>query len=371
MGKSYPIIDVVGLEIESETPLEGVVSRRINSNYWKLEHDASIQSDTFVTPNGLKLSSVPDALKRNMAFNNGLLGAEIVLSPPYNTEQGDNCGLLEKIEEITNVLMSLGEGEDNLRSGIHFHISMPNSLSLAKYILRLGAHLEDSFFLLGGQGRLFRGAVKNESQYCRPITKWGPQCVITSSDKITQVFDLDCLLEAKNSTDFWWRYGNLTMGDVPRYHPARYTWLNLYSLWAHGSLEFRCFNTTLDPYKIYSELMFCKAFCQFAISQVYGSENKVFDGNSIYNQRSKNDILDTFQEFCWMANVPPNQTKLLGDIITKSPQFVLPQRYVYSHLLGKMRFTFDFSNCEGIKYIDPSEVTHVNVDDIHARHGER
>jgi hypothetical protein len=117
--------------------------------------------------------------------------------------------------------------------------------------------------------------------------------------------------------------------------------------------------------------MFCRSFCQFAISQVYGSENHTFESNSIYDNRSKKDILNTFQEFCFLAGIPPERSNLLGDIISKSTQFVLPERYVFSHLIEKGHYSFDFSNCAEVKYIDSDDVYIAKIDDIHARHGDR
>ena len=52
--------------------------------------------------------------------------------------------------------------------------------------------MEDVFYYIGGQGYEYRGAVVNESQYCRPITEWGPQCVeVGSSGKFAQLYHVD------------------------------------------------------------------------------------------------------------------------------------------------------------------------------------
>lgn len=368
MPRNLSIGDYIGLEYETETLTPNQATTGLNNRVWRTDHDASCESDA-KNVGKLTVSSLPKSPA--FQFSNTVIGTELILSPPYCLETGTGQ-LLEELEKLTCMLAESGEPAQNFRSGLHIHVSMPTSLRLLKTYVAMAANLEEVFFALGTQGYTFRGMLKNESAYCRPITQYGPPCVPVSSNSWAQVFDIESLLLAPNTTMFWNRYGNVDPNrDVNRYHPVRYTWFNLYALLAHGTLEFRNFNTTLNPYLIWAEVLFCKAFCEHCLSVGMSKDAKIMlPQNSVFNGRSKSEILRTFEDFASGLNLPSAVVNILGDTIQSAPEVCLPKSYIKSHL-NRRDSTYDFSAHPNVRYFNNSEVKDVVVDDIHARRGER
>lgn len=376
MPKNYGILETVGLEIETEKIHMSRISDELDSSAWKVDNDVSIQSDCSLLSNGLIVSgSVPERIRVSDRIT---LGVEFVLNPPFSLEGGGEP-LLDKIKSLCDTLMKFGESSQNKRAGIHVHIASPMNLGILKTYMVMGANMEDIFYLLATQGYTFRGQLANESAYCRPITQFGPPCMPISGSlhegKYAQIFTIPELVKTKTLKEFWWRYGNVNMnGDTEHMHPVRYTWLNLYSLLAHGTMEFRVFNTTLNPYLIYSEILFCQAFCRYCVTAGLNSSEKLdMPENSVYDARERSDIMDTFLGFCDRVRLPSHTVMTLGDMLATAPLVSLPKRLIKSHILntrngrGKV---CNFDNFPDVHYLESSEASSIFVDDIHLRRGE-
>jgi len=221
------------------------------------------------------------------------------------------------------------------RSGIHIHFSYSSpNLNMLKTILNLGACLERLFFHVGGMGYRFRGEI-NDSVYCRPITKYGPPCIPNYYGGYSQVFTLDRLLETKTSDEFWYFYSDLKNINNGRYAPVRYTWLNLYPLSPYGeykgTLEFRVFNKTLNPYYIMAIIELCQKFSEF--SMISSRDNSFIDFlevNSIYDSCNI-DVL--FEKAMKILTISDESAYYLLNIIKNTPKVVLPEKFVFSHLI--------------------------------------
>lgn len=367
MPRNLSIGDYIGLEVETEliTPSQ---ASSLNRQVWKTDHDASCESDA---KNMGKLVVINFPSRPTFQFSNTVLGTEIVLYPPYCIEEG-TTNLLGELERFTEKLAELGEPAENYRAGLHIHISMPVSLRLLKTYISVAAYLEDVFFHIGTQGYTFRGMLKNESAYCRPITQYGPPCVQVANHHWAQVFDIESLLYAPTTALFWNRYGNVDPNrEVNRYHPVRYTWFNLYALLAHGTVEFRNFNTTLNPYLIWAEILFCKAFSEYCLAAGMSKDSKfALPQNSIFDERSKSEIMQTFVDFCGGLDLPASVYNILGDVLQSAPQVLLPKNYIRTHLTRESG-SFDFSGHPTVKYLTEDQTQRVVVDDIHTRRGER
>lgn len=362
----YPILDTVGLEFETENIYQRNRIEGFSVDGFSTTHDASIESDAILSRSGLVFK------KTNCGFfagrGNVVIGTEFISQPTDLTE----VDFLSQIKKLTNFLMRSGETEIGLRSGIHIHVNFPYNLSVLKQTIRLGQFLEDLFYLLAGNGNTFRG-VENEAIYTRPITGFGPPIVSTGFSYIP-VFNVNDLLQSEKLSEFWYRYGNLIPreGRIEKYHPARYTWLNLHSILLHGTLEFRPFNKSLNPYFIWAEIQLCRKFAEYVFTRNYA--NLSSDGfnieNSIYLGREKREIINTFNAFAKVVELDPTISEIIKDIIHRTPLYKQADGWVFSHLRNQGTFYMDSS-----KYrpndVNSSHIHRVKVVDIHTLRGER
>ncbi len=348
----YPIYDTIGIEYETEYVRNDKLSGLPNE--FSPVHDASIESDVVELFNGITVRNI-GGIRNKLRVNGKVIGTELV-SNPINIEARD---MLDTLKKLTSFLMSKGEPSESYRASIHIHVCSPFNLKILKNIIILGAHLEDVFYRIGCQGYEFRGMVVNESQYCRPITKFGPQIVPYSESFGAQLYTIKDLLESKRSVEFWDRYGNTDQENIKRYVPVRYSWLNLYSLLYHGSLEFRPFNKTMNPHFINAQVHLCRKFTQFAVS---GNVDELQE-NSVYNERDTEDLVKTLRDFADMSGLSEYSAEILETIIRKSPQVSLPKRYVWAHIRTEGRL-WQRSKYEP-RLIPSSTVKIVKVEDIH------
>jgi hypothetical protein len=360
----YPVIDYVGIELETD------LIRGVNNfpnevlNHWTTTRDASIVSDaraSGLTNLKIKNSSI---VKRLLNRGSNIeIGTEFIASPPMDTNQN----YFDWIKGLTSAIRKNGECETSTRSGIHIHVSFEQNLRALKNILVLGRNLEDLFFLLAGMGYEYRG-VSTDGAYCRPITSYGPPCVPTVDSHWAQIYFIDDVLKSTSLTEFWYRYGSIT-GNPAHYHPARYSWLNLVSLLAHGTVEFRIFNKSLNPHYIYAITELCKKFCAYCL---YASE-QIFirDGlnqvNSIFKERDKESIIKTFEKFCETVMVNNYEKEILKDILKRTPVPKLKPGFVYSHLrwtpmhLGEYFILGDYHP----PFVDEYKIRKPDFTDIH------
>ena len=105
MPQNLSIGDYVGLEVETENITSNQASSIIGSRTWKLDHDASCESDA-KNIGKLLVTSLPK--KPIFQTSNVTLGTEIVLYPPICLEN-DSSKLLLELEKLTEGLSALGE----------------------------------------------------------------------------------------------------------------------------------------------------------------------------------------------------------------------------------------------------------------------
>lgn len=324
------LIESVGIEIE----LENIRRRDFQSMFgyenvtFHTTSDASCES---ILPTHDRIPIVGDI--RNVAYSNRTYGLELVsniidTSMPY----------LDSLKKMTSDLISMGESPRSYRAGFHVHINTPINLKVLKSICRLGRNLEQVFFLLGCMGYDYRG-FRNDSTYCRPITKWGPVCVPTKDDKYAQVFNSLDLIRSKSIQEFKTKYGD-HLNITGRYIPLRYHWLNLTTLFSQGSLEFRIFNKSLDPTILYAIIEFCKSFSLYAIESSFKESQA--DGmmgiNSVFDVdiHDKEKIIEKFEAFVDVSNLKEKQdvVETLYFLLSSGEieSIILPKTYVFSHL---------------------------------------
>jgi len=278
----------VGLELEV-TDVD--VSSLHLPNSWRITNDASVESDAYVI-NGIPIINYTEA--KSLILNKITSGGEI-LSSLIDT----SSNYLVPLKSLCNTLIQRGEPYQSERAGLHVHLSFvqPN-LKMLKAIIRLGCHLEDAFFLIGGMGYDFRGKT-NDCSYCRPITTPGPQVIQDYLGDLYPCLVVDDLLEAETVDDFWVRLGDFPSLHMSKYVPIRYHWLNLYNLLLRKhTLEFRIFNKSLKPRYIEAAIEFCKAFGDAVLYYYYNQDElEELEFNSVYDHRNKMAIVNTIISF--------------------------------------------------------------------------
>ena len=333
MANNHPIIDAVGVEIEIMDLTRNQLSydKELSRLGWKITRDASVET-RLVTTDEFALIEDPDFPLSNKNSETKI-GAELV-SNVINTGEVD---ILQMFKTTTGLLASKGEGDMSERASIHYHISYPFNLRILKAVIRLAANMEDIFFQLGCMGYTHRGE-SNNATYCRPITGKGPAVIKDYAGRPVQIFNTPDLLEVDKLTEFWSRYGNLDNMAIAeqRYVPVRYHWINLKSLLNQGSLEFRVFNTTLNPLFIWATLTFCQSFASFCTegNNTYSNMKKLnlVKENSVFSPRSKTEMIKVLDDFAELSDLDDYALEILKDIIEFSPDVQLENSYIYSHL---------------------------------------
>lgn len=359
--------ETCGIEMEFDNLNENIQA----PDNWRKTHDASIQTDVLFTSLGISLDrNIPPEVSRIVNFSTGTSGVEIV-SPILDTSSED---LIDQIKDMTNMALRNGENLQSERSGIHFHISLPfPTLTTLKAILRLGKHFESLFFTLGGMGYSFRG-IKNDSVYCRPITRSGPPCV-NYRGNYAQSFFVEDLLKTKTREEFWYLYGDCP-NHTDRYNPVRYTWLNLYPMNPYGqyrgTLEFRIFNKSLNPLFVYSNLILCKKFVELVLRSSYSSmkELNLMDEMSVYDSSiTKEDLFRQLLKFHELVEFDPPVLNSLMKILELTPITKLEEKYIFTHL--RNRLPDYWSNYNYSPKLIQSDLVHKpKFVDIHVLRGE-
>lgn len=323
----FLIGETFGIEIESDKIFSDTIAGKI-TNEFKVVNDASVETANIFNLNGTPCFFDATNVEMDLPFlNKKTLGVEIVSRDEFPLIL--NEGSLDIINKLVFDFMSCGDRGVSKRAGVHFHITLPPSLRILKEIINLGVHLEDLFFWIAGMGYEFRGDL-NDSTYCRPITKFGPQCVKTPRG-YSQVFNTKDLLEAETIRDFKEMYGDLPIQMGNRYVPVRYSWLNLYSMFTNGSLEFRPFNLTSNGNWIYAVARLCGFFVKKVLTRSFSGEPfKILPENSVFDYRNNKEIVCTFLEF--FSDIPKDLKEIILLILENTPRTQFKKKFVYSHL---------------------------------------
>lgn len=321
---TVPVVDCVGIELEADWPVRGNCPRDLR-NYWNETHDASCETPVNVD----RRTGIVYKKAQPGKTTTVIVGSEFVSKVIDTTTEN----VQEMVKGLVGYLSDCGEMPESTRSGIHFHISMPNGLKVSKSVLRVASHLEQVFYYLGGMGYEHRG-VSNDFTYCRPITGPGPSCIISPrTGNPVQCFVLSDLLRATNTRDFWNRYGGIIMDNPPgKYFPIRYNWVTLYNLLNKGTVEFRVFNKSLNPRFILATLEFSRRVCETALYNSSFVSSLV--ENSIYDEHNKDHVLTTFRSFVNESRMALDlrMYKTLETIIARTPDIKVERKYYYTHL---------------------------------------
>jgi hypothetical protein len=335
----------IGLEIEfsnikRETPSFQDSLHRYLSNF-KHVHDASTE-----TPE-ITLGNIPLQFEVNGKTNKLLSIVKNrsfeVLGGELNSPVLSGLEFREHIYKLIDFLIVMGESfsttEQDTRGSIHVHVNVSKDIK-HKHLLRLlevGLATEAIFFRLGGMGRVNRG-VKNDFIYQRPLTM--PPC-IKCDNRYYPIFDYKDLLESKNKTDFYNKYGDTVyqIHNGNHYATQRYMGLNFYSIPFRGSIEFRYANKVLIPEWIISWIILCQSFVNFALTK---TKDETFENEYRKLEDNRNIPENEFLFILDKLGVPDNYKITLLDIWNESPTPEFNGKHIITHLPN---YSFFSSGC--------------------------
>lgn len=378
------VTDRIGLELEVEDIQQNLIPV---SNLFSITHDASTEKNCF--KHRKRLNQYLFNYTKYTGFNGIgdllLMGGELVSRNPLYYSKS-NTDFEEGLDVQLRALIEAGERPFSYRGSTHIHVNFPlfeykagEQLKILKRLVTVGQHLEELFFHLGGMGYKYRGVVINNSAYCRPITGKGPQVILVESPsgmRPGQVFNTPDLLEADSVGEFYRRLGNTPVepGSVDRYHPARYTWLNLYSTVLRRTLEFRVFNKVLNKYLILAIIKLCQEVTNAVLSTAI--DNFDLEVNSIYDSignGKSHKLLDDFLSRIGKNYYVSSRDIGLLHMIIENSELVgseFGNEYVFTHLRRYDRNSGRYLYSENSeRYCPPklakAEILDSNFVDIH------
>ncbi len=237
---------------------------------WKLVYDSSI---TPQQKSGGQIVSADDEKK-----------VELV-SPICKYED------IELVQNLVRLLRSKG-GFTNSSAGIHVHIgSAQMSTNQLRNLVNIVHAKEDLIYqaLQVGDWREERYCKKTDENFLKKLNDAKPQ----TREELKTI---------------WYGGGD---GSNKKYHDSRYRCLNFHSLFRQNTVEFRAFNSELNPEKIKAYIQFCLSLTALAQSQKSASPTKAKPENQKYAFR------------CFLLRLG-----MIGD------EFKTTRKHLLSHLEG-------------------------------------
>lgn len=266
-------------------------------------------------------------------------------------------------------LVGMGDSVSE-RAASHIHVGFAHNLRLMKRLLRICLAIDPVLFRLGGMGGIFRGW-KNNAAYARPLmnsvavriskqpTQNTPsftlvidqdgiarrrrvpvvqeQEVVSTNSPYVRIINPMEALQAKDTAEFWASFG-VSEGNMTKYHPSRYTGINFYAILAHGTIEFRHLNASLDPQLVLAIIKFLRAMVE--VSTICNKEEimsfEILPSNEQISVGDAMEIITKIINLCRKHDVENLPTAHEMDIIVSTLElstFIsVPEIPVLSHV---------------------------------------
>ena len=220
---------------------------------WKLMSDGSIEPER-------KIFGGYEQLQKNS--DKGRRYKVELVTPKLTYDQ------LPKLRDCIRLLQQAG-AKVNSSCGIHVHVDAANhNRQSLKNLIGIMFSKEDI---------LFKALQVNEAraaQWCKKVREpMLREARALSSDETKDLTELE---------NIW--YGG-DIGHSEHYNWTRYHALNLHSVFYRGTVEFRCFNSTLDPGRVAAYVNLCLAMSSQAIAQRSTVMRKTHSDNELFTFR--------------------------------------------------------------------------------------
>lgn len=229
---------------------------------------------------GREWSFVSDASIRVQSKNGRSAESVEMVTPILHYED------METLQELIRRLRKAG-ATTNSSCGIHIHIGAEkHTPKTLRNLINIFTSKQDIIFkALAVDSNRIRYCRKLESSISENINKKRPD----SMDKVA---------------DIW--YGDYDYNRTAHYNPSRYHAVNLHAVFTKGTIEFRCFNSTLHAGKVKAYIQFCMAISHQALTQKSSSAKITVSDNEKYTFR------------CWLLRMG-----LIGDEFKTARKFLL------------------------------------------------
>ena len=172
------------------------------------------------------------------------------------------------LRDCLRVLAQAGAKVNN-SCGIHVHVDAANhNRQSLKNLIGIMYSKEDILF------KALQVDPNRADEYCKKVREnMLRQARTLSSDETKDLTELEAI---------W--YGGRD-GHTDHYNWTRYYALNLHSVFYRGTVEFRCFNSTLDPARVAAYVNLCLAMSSQAIAQRSTVMRKTQSDNELFTFR--------------------------------------------------------------------------------------
>lgn len=158
-------------------------------------------------------------------------------------------GEIKKLQEVVRCLRHIG-GRVNQSCGMHVHVDASNHTPRSlKNALTIMYSKEDILF------KALNVQTSREDEYCQKVRP-------TVLEKIRRMPSNNMSMEQLKRA--WYEGGD---GSYRHYHWTRYYALNLHAVFSKGTLEWRCFESTLHAGKVRANITLALAISAQAINQ--------------------------------------------------------------------------------------------------------
>lgn len=193
---------------------------------------------------------------------------------------------IEILQELIRRLRKEG-AMVNSSCGIHIHVGAnqhtPKSL---RNLVNIFTSKQDIIFKA-------LAVDSNRQNYCKKLEK-----------RLSEDLNKKCPTNMAKIADIW--YTGYSGNRNDHYNSSRYHTVNLHSFFTKGTVEFRCFNSTLHAGKVKAYIQFCLAVSHQAITQKCASAKVTVSDNEKYTFR------------CWLLHMG-----LIGDEFKTCRKFML------------------------------------------------
>jgi len=187
-------------------------------------------------------------------------GGELV-SPPLDFDNPDD----RQQVSTAMIAMQRAGAKPDPSAGIHVHIEAkhangaPMTARELAAVVRFTYKFEDAIYRIASSG--WQSLRSGARSYAKPIPEATAQIIM-------KVHTMDELQNAWSGMDLQGRgtyygarrrRGGRRPGPVTHAHQSRYTATNLQAFWSKGTVEFRYFNSSVNPVRVQTYIAFCMA----------------------------------------------------------------------------------------------------------------
>lgn len=342
------LFETVGLEIEGvlmdRNEMEKDFMRKLGNLMGRLvtkvslDRDASTESFAETLRIGDVFRKINMHTKAYSNLANRGTGNTAVYGYEYKTVPIEMKDLERVLYPLIFTLYEFGDVISD-RTSIHIHTGFANNFRMLNSLLTIMLSLEPVLYRLGGMGGTFRGHLNNAA-YCRPMLN---SCVVPvsreGSSRYAQILNPREAIRATNIEDWWARMGiDYDASGQHKYHPSRYAGMNFFSVYSHGTAEWRYFNKSFNVPLVIAIVKLMRATVETSsfVTRRDLSRFDIIDSSQEISVGDSEGILSMVHALCHEKgadNIPTeNEMALILETVSESHFSPLPSTPTNCHI---------------------------------------